>query len=131
MVSANTSPGAPSHLDNKSCPIENVSVPAETLAQVAKRRFCQSALTKPGSFLLVENFSSEFSLRDPHTLHHHDRQPFGTFCCEPGPNPHGEIEDVASNGALQFVATFCVHSGLGSEPVSNPGNPGFRRQTIF
>jgi hypothetical protein len=56
---------------------------------------------------------------------------FGTACCEPGPNPHGEIEDVAFNGALRFVATFCVHSGLGSESLSNPGNPGFRRQTIL
>jgi len=27
----------------------------------------------------------------------------------------GEIEDVAFNRALQFVATFCAHGGLGSE----------------
>jgi hypothetical protein len=47
------------------------------------------------------------------------------------PNPNGEIEDVAFNGALRFIATFCVHNGLGSESVSNSGNPGFRRQTIL
>jgi hypothetical protein len=52
------------------------------------------------------------------------------FCCEPGLNPHGEIEDVAFNFALQFVATFFIHSGPGSEPLSNPGNPGFRRQAV-
>jgi hypothetical protein len=53
------------------------------------------------------------------------------FVVNRGPIHNGEIEDVAYNGALQFVASFCVHAGFGSEPLPNPGNPGFRRQTIL
>jgi hypothetical protein len=52
------------------------------------------------------------------------------FVVNRGQNPHGEIEDVAFNGALQFIATFCVYSGLGPEPLSNPGDPGIRGQAI-
>jgi hypothetical protein len=52
------------------------------------------------------------------------------FVVNRGPIHNGEIEDAAFNGVLQFVASFCVHSGLGSEPLSNPGSFGFRRHTI-
>jgi hypothetical protein len=53
------------------------------------------------------------------------------FVVNGGSIHNGEIEDVAFNGALQFVAGFCVHRGPGSEPLPNSGNPGFRRQTIL
>jgi hypothetical protein len=53
------------------------------------------------------------------------------FVVNRGPIHNGEIEDAAFNGVLQFVATFCVHSDPGAGPLSNPGNPGSRRQTIL
>ena len=46
----------------------------------------------------MEIFCSEFSLRDPLALHHHDRQPFGTSAVNRDPIHMEKIEDVASNG---------------------------------
>jgi hypothetical protein len=53
------------------------------------------------------------------------------FAVNRGPIHTGENEDVTFNGALQFVATLSAHSGLGSESLSNAGNPWFSRQTIL
>jgi hypothetical protein len=44
--------------------------------------------------------TSEFSLRDPLALHHHDRRLFGVTRCEPGSIHLEKTEDVAFNGAL-------------------------------
>jgi hypothetical protein len=132
MVSPNTSPGLQA-IRTTICRIENGFL----FRQKRQPRVTKTAVAVRVLSLHCERFyswrplSSEFLLRDPLTLHHHDRQRFGTFCCEPGPIHNGEIEDVAFNGALQFVASFCVHTGFGSEPLPNPGNSGLRCQTIL
>jgi hypothetical protein len=92
----------------------------------------QSAFTALSTFLLVEILSSEFfryGIRLRCTIMIDSRS--AHFDVNRGQIHNGEIEDVAFNGALQFVASCCVHTGLGSEPLPNPGNPGFRRQTIL
>jgi hypothetical protein len=83
------------------------SVPAETLELEIFRYGIRLRFT-----IMIESRSAHFVVnRDP--IH------------------NGEIEDAAFNGSLEFVVSFCVHSSLGSEPLSDPGTPGFRRQTIL
>jgi hypothetical protein len=56
---------------------------------------------------------------------------WANFVLNRGQNPHGEIDDVAFNGACILLLLSASAATLAQSPLSDPGNPGFGRQTIL